>query len=297
MQNVVQELDLGTAMAVSGAAAASNMGAQSIKPLTPTLALLNVRVGFWVRNPKFIKVHKIKARLLEFFSLYFLYELIADLREDSWNVYVTDGGHVENLGAYELLKRRCRIVLVVDAEADPKMTFGSFIELQRYARIDLGIRINLPWEKIAETTLTVSKEMAESGKITAGSGPHCAIGRIDYPDGGHGVIVYIKSSLTGDESDYVTNYKKRYPLFPHESTADQFFTEEQFEVYRALGFHAASGLFDRHDSFGRLDPKQSPGTKDDLELLDKVFPAAPKLDPLWIRKADTFVEVADRSQQ
>jgi hypothetical protein len=297
MQNVVQELDLGTAMAVSGAAAASNMGAQSIKPLTPTLALLNVRVGFWVRNPRFIKVHKIKARLLEFFSLYFLYELIADLREDSWNVYVTDGGHVENLGAYELLKRRCRIVLVVDAEADPKMTFGSFVELQRYARIDLGVRINLAWETIAETTLRISKEMAESGKITAGSGPHCAIGRIDYPDGGHGVIVYIKSSLTGDESDYVLNYKKRYPLFPHESTADQFFSEEQFEVYRALGFHAASGLFDRHDCFGRLDPEQSPDTKDDLELLDKIFPTAPKVDPLWTRKAHTFVELADRSQQ
>jgi hypothetical protein len=297
MQNVVHELDLGTAMAISGAAASSNMGAQSIKPLIPTLALLNVRVGFWVRNPRFIKVHKIKARLREFFSLYFLYELIAYLREDSWNVYVTDGGHVENLGAYELLKRRCRIVLVVDAEADPKMTFGSFIDLQRYASIDLGVRINLAWETIAETTLRISKEMAESGEITAGNGPHCAIGQIDYPDGGHGVIVYIKSSLTGDENDYVTNYKKRYPLFPHESTADQFFTEEQFEVYRALGFHAAWGLFDRRDCFGRIDPEQFASTKDDLELLDKIFPAVPNLDPLRVRKTDTFVELADRSRR
>jgi hypothetical protein len=80
-------------------------------------------------------------------------------------------------------------------------------------------------------------------------------------------------------------------------TADQFFTEEQFEVYRALGFHAVSGLFDRHDCFGRLDPKQSPSTKDDLELLDRIFPAVPKLDPLWVRKAETFVELADRSEQ
>jgi len=296
MQNVVQELDLGTALAVSGAAAASNMGAQSIKPLTPTLALLNVRVGFWVRNPRYIKVHKIEARLREFFNLYFLYELIADLREDSWNVYVTDGGHVENLGAYELLKRRCRIVLVVDAEADPKMTFGSFIELQRYARIDLGVRINLPWEKIAETTLTVSKEMAEGSEITTGNGPHCAIGQIDYPDGGRGVIIYIKSSLTGDENDYVTNYKKRYPLFPHESTADQFFTEEQFEVYRALGFHAADGLFDRRDCFGRLDSQQFPTMKEALELLDRIFPAVPNLDPSRMRKADTFVKLAEGSR-
>ena len=135
MQTVARELDLGTAMAVSAAAASSNMGARSIKPLTPTLALLNVRVGFWMRNPAFIKASRIKALLYGFFNLYFLYELIADLREDSWNIYVTDGGHLENLGAYELLKRRCRVLVVVDAEADPKMTFGSFIELQRYARI------------------------------------------------------------------------------------------------------------------------------------------------------------------
>jgi len=256
--------------------------------LTPTLTLLNVRVGFWVWNPSFIKVHKVKARLREFLSLYFLYELIADLREDSWNVYVTDGGHVENLGAYELLKRRCRIVLVVDAEADPKMTFGSFIDLQRYARIDLGIRINLPWEEIAETTLRISEEMAKGGKITAGKGPHCAIGRIDYPDGGRGVMIYIKSSFTGDENDYVINYKKRYPLFPHESTADQFFTEEQFEVYRALGFHSAFGLFERRDYFGRLDPQEFVGAKEDLELLDRIFPVPFKLDPLESRKIEKF---------
>jgi hypothetical protein len=109
MQAVARELDFGTAMAVSGAAASSNMGAQSIKPLTPTLALLNIRVGFWMRNPRFISTHKIKARLREFFSLYFLSELIAGLREDSWNVYVTDGGHIENLGAYELLHRAAAI--------------------------------------------------------------------------------------------------------------------------------------------------------------------------------------------
>ena len=286
MERVVKELDLGTAMAVSAAAASSSMGAQSIKPLTPTLALLNVRVGFWVRNPAFIKMGKVKAALREFFSLYFLYELIANLREDSWNVYVTDGGHLENLGAYELLKRRCRVIIVVDAEADPKMTFGSFVELQRYARIDLGVRIQLPWQQIAETTLTASKDLAETRETAARRGPHCAIGQIEYQDGGRGVMIYIKSSFTGDENDYVVNYKKRYSLFPHESTADQFFTEEQFEVYRALGFHAAYGLFDRRDDFAGLD---SPAFKKDaLELLDRIFAAPPDADPLWGRSRNTF---------
>jgi hypothetical protein len=131
-------------MAISAAAASSNIGAKTIRPLTPTLALLNVRVGFWLRNPRFVKASRLRATLQDFFSLYFLYELVANLRETSWNVYVTDGGHLENLGAYELLKRRCRVIVAVDAEADPEMTFGSLVTLERFARIDLGIRIDLP---------------------------------------------------------------------------------------------------------------------------------------------------------
>ena len=72
------------------------------------------------------------------------------------------------------------------------------------------------------------------------NGPHCAVGEISYPDGRKGVLVYIKASLTGDENDAVIDYKKRYDDFPHETTIDQMFTEEQFEAYRALGFHAAN---------------------------------------------------------
>jgi hypothetical protein len=57
------------------------------------------------------------------------------------------------------------------------------------------------------------------------------------------VLLYIKSSLTGDENDYVVDYKRRNPDFPHENTLDQLFSEEQFEAYRALGFHAVNSAF------------------------------------------------------
>jgi hypothetical protein len=36
----------------------------------------------------------------------FLEELFGLMREDSETVYLTDGGHIENLGLYELLRRR-----------------------------------------------------------------------------------------------------------------------------------------------------------------------------------------------
>ena len=118
-------------------------------------------------------------------------------------------------------------------------------------------------------------------QVTKKHGPHCAIGEISYPGGHKGVLVYIKASLTGDENDYVFDYKKRYSDFPHETTLDQMFTEEQFEAYRALGFHAAFRLFDRDDEFAYLDPNESPDADGPLDLLDQLFPRVkpPGKDP------------------
>jgi hypothetical protein len=254
MESACPNLDLATAMAISGAAASSNMGSQSIKPLTPTLALLNVRLGYWLKNPKYAAgqgMHGLagvteKGRsLVNSLPGSFLWqEITGRLYENSDTVYLTDGGHIENLGIYELLRRRCRVIVVVDAEADENMHFGSFIKLQRYARIDLGIRIDLPWDRIRETTLAQMKAEAtgqEASTPRVAAGPHTAIGTIDYGGDQKGYIFYIKSSLTGDETDYIRDYARRYREFPHETTGDQFFSEEQFEVYRALGFHMTYG--------------------------------------------------------
>jgi len=49
--------------------------------------------------------------------------------------------------------------------------------------------------------------------------------------------------------------------------------EEQFEAYRALGFHAAYRLFDRSDRFAPRDPQQNPHVQPRIELLDRLFPA------------------------
>lgn len=227
------QLDIATAMAVSGAAVSSNMGTQSIKPLALTLSLLNVRLGAWLFNPRIVSPEIPTAN-----PFYFIAEILGWLDEKKKNIYLTDGGHIENLGAYELIKRRCKLIIVVDAEADRDMNFGSLITLQRYARIDLGAKIDIKWSDIARTSL-----FAQKGGAPIKNGPHCAIGKIEYENGGEGILIYIKSSVTGDENDYVTDYNRRNRDYPHETTGDQFFSEEQFEVYRALGFHAAHGLF------------------------------------------------------
>lgn len=264
-------LELATAMAISGAAASSNMGAQTIRPLSPTLAMLNVRLGYWLRNPNTLVAParvSLARETLTSFSHYFLFsEMFGQMTEKDPRVYLSDGGHIENLGLYELLRRKCSTIVVVDAEADPQMRFGSFITLQIYARIDLGVRISLPVEGIRDATVKAMKgEAAIAAETTQAAkpppqplnetltpsgprptGPHVAIGRIDYGEGIEGTLIYIKASLSGDENDYVRDYVRRNPTFPHETTGDQFFSEEQFEVYRALGFHIAHRFFEAKD--------------------------------------------------
>jgi hypothetical protein len=264
MQKASSEVDLATAMAVSGAAASSNMGSSSIKQWTPSLALLNVRLGYWIRNPRYVPdTSRFKQWFNYLFNPYFLYEMLGLLNERRWYVNLSDGGHVENLGAYELLRRRCRLIIIVDAEADPEMNFAALIRLQRYALIDLGVRIELPWREIRDATRQTSDAIATSGgpgiRIEA-RGPHCAYGKIYYP-GTKGAVIegrllYVKSSLTGDETDYVIDYKRRHASFPHETTGDQFFSEEQFETYRSLGFHAVQGVFSGRDKIATIDNQQ-----------------------------------------
>ena len=271
VEQVMPGLDLAAAMAVSGAAASSSMGAESIKPLTPTLAVLNIRLGYWLRNP--LQVAKKGGRNL-LANFYFLLEMFGLLNEKRKSVYLTDGGHIENLGLYELLKRRCRVIIAIDAEADPEMAFGSLNTLERYALIDLGVRIDLPWQQIADESRAAGTAIDEHGDAPKHNGPHCAIGEIAYPLGRKGILIYIKASLTGDENDCVFHYKKRFNGFPHETTLDQLFSEEQFEAYRALGFHAAFGFFDRRDSFAHRDPIENPEVSPEIKFLDHLFPLA-----------------------
>jgi hypothetical protein len=184
-----------------------------------------------------------------------VFEALGLLKEKSAKVYLTDGGHIDNLGLFQLLKRRCELIIVIDAEADPNYNFTSFVELQRYARIELGVRIKLPWEDIRDEARKIDTLLAD-GRLTKEetdeakkNGKHAGIGTIHYPrvvgDAERtGLIVYFKASVTGDEYDEVLAYKRRSPGFPHETTGDQFFNEEHFEVYRSLGCHAVLSLLD-----------------------------------------------------
>lgn len=267
MERVVPSLTLATAMATSGAAASANMGNHTVRVLTFSLSLLNVRLGYWLANPARLEAYRHWANRLwsNCGTWYFASETAGKLDEKKLNVYLTDGGHIEDLGIYELLRRRCKVILAIDAEADPSMTFEAFVKLQVMARIDLGIRIDLPWQQIQKKALEISAAAAEGTDLPANcKGPHVAVGVIEYGKEEQGILLYVKSSLSGDENDYITDYKRRNPSFPHETTLDQFFSEEQFEVYRALGFHVVQHFFSGADDVAQSPPR-SAGWPDQVE--------------------------------
>jgi hypothetical protein len=109
------------------------------------------------------------------------------------------------------MKRCCDVIIAVDAEADPGMSFDSLLKLERYARIDLGATVNLPWQKISKQALSLNNviaEMRDSSGIPPLLGPHCAACEIEYGSK-QGILLYIKASLNGDEADYILDYKYR----------------------------------------------------------------------------------------
>jgi hypothetical protein len=291
---IVDGLNIGTAMAISGAAAAPNMGMASIRPLSPTIALLNVRLGRWIRHPADIALRR--ARLKgegerQFWRIprprHLLYEAFSKtgvsvgqldartIRKRHGFVFLTDGGHIDNLGVYELLRRRCKLIIAIDGEADPDFDSGSLVQVERFARIDMNVIIRLNWEPIGIRTQAVTNEI-KNGQLKEQPGPHVAVGSISYPPltpGGErekGALIYIKASLSADESDYVIAYKKANPQFPHETTLDQLFSEEQFEAYRALGEHIARRFLDGRDGVAVYSDEK----EDLLKIVNAMLPEA-----------------------
>jgi hypothetical protein len=236
------EVKLARAMTISGAAVGSGMGHQTFFAQAFATTLFNLRLGYWMENPgKPPRWWRSRAERPIFSPWYLLKEMFSWTHARGRLVNLSDGGHTgDNVGIYPLLQRRCKVIIACDAEADPSLAFGSFTEALRHAYIDMNIDVDID--------LTMIRPDPRTGQ----SRSHCAVGRIRYPDlsneeraarlptpPAEAWLVYIKSSLTGDEPEPVKNYWTAHRDFPHETTADQFFDDAQFESYRALGDHLA----------------------------------------------------------
>jgi hypothetical protein len=241
-------ISLGTAMAISGAAASPNMGYHSSPLVTFLLTLFNVRLGWWLGNPGPAGKRTYDYSGPKFGPRPIVNEALGLTDDQNPYVYLSDGGHFENLGLYEMVIRRCRYVLVSDASEDESFSFSDLGNALAKARIDLGVPIEI--EKVLMRQRAPQAPFYETARDvdTKATVPYFALGRIRYscvdPDakGKDGYLVYVKSSLNGSEPLDVLFYARSGAPFPHDSTADVMFSESQFESYRALGSHITNSL-------------------------------------------------------
>ena len=243
-------ISLGTAITISGAAASPNMGYHSSALVTFMMTFFNARLGWWLGNPGpagndtfYLSSPRLTVRpiVAEAFGL---------TDRTSPYVYLSDGGHFDNLGLYEMVLRRCHLIVVSDGSCDPHGNLNDLGGAIRKIRADLGIPIEFPGG--------ISIYPRAADPATLARGLYWAVGRIRYSvvdppapdparaaadrDARDGWLLYVKAAYYGSEPPDVYEYAKANEQFPHEPTVDQFFSESQFESYRMLGVHAIARL-------------------------------------------------------
>ena len=233
-------MTLASAMAISAAAVNPDTGVAGAgvtrnKLVSALMGLLNLRLGYWAPNPK-------SKKRLPFPPNFLTPGLTGDvlgsgLTERRKAIELTDGGHFENLALYELIRRKARLIIVSDAGADPDFLFGDLANAVERVRVDFGVTIRFdPKYNLSgilpgsapDGPLTEKYRLADRG---------FGIADVIYPDGENpGKLIYLKTTLTKDLPADIYGYKGANETFPDQTTADQFFDEEQFEAYRELGY-------------------------------------------------------------
>lgn len=246
------DTSLATAMATSGAAISPQMGTSTNRILAFIMTMLNIRLNRWMPNPSSKKLSRYYVCL----PLHFIKELFLGGKEDDKFLNLSDGGHIENLGVYPLIERRCRYIIVSDAGCDPNFNMNDLANLLRKIRIDFGVDIKINFEGLRQN------------KETGYTPLHYAVGTITYPEceksnsgsnnkkAPEGIFLYIKTTLTGREPEDILNYKRQNSSFPDQTTLDQFFDEEQFESYRKLGELIGKEIFDENTSLAKIIQKE-----------------------------------------
>lgn len=239
-------LTLPAMMAISGAAVSPLMGRFTVPAFRFLMAMMNIRLGVWIPNPAFdgprpvdpaegnppwyVWLRRYIVRgWREPGALYVLKEGLGLVDLEGRYIYVSDGGHWENLGLTELLRRRCTHIVVIDASGSPGL--GDIARAMAIARAELGIEFDL------DPRVTVKKEdgLAEAP---------VAVGRFRYPEGHTGDIFYARSVLWPDAPSDLHLFAKREDRFPSHPTSNQFLSGDIFDAYRALGWAVGERLTD-----------------------------------------------------
>jgi hypothetical protein len=233
-------MTLGAAVATSGAAVSPNMGAMTQSAtLALFLAFLNIRLGLWVPTPDRAAWAVPQTRL---WPAFLLRESLSQTTDVSSSCYLTDGGHFDNTGLYPLLARACRLIVLCDSGADPDRTFEDLGTAIRRSRIDFGVDIELdinafrpPHPQQPNTHVVIGTIHYTDAHLASLAWSQASLATRD------GKLIWIKPTiLATDTVPDVRQYGLEHPLFPQQSTLNQWFDESQFESYRKLGEMSAN---------------------------------------------------------
>jgi hypothetical protein len=240
-------ISLGTAMAISGAGVSPNSGYDPVKMITRILTPFNVRLGWWLGNPGPAGDRSYRSSGPAYAGKMLFQELFGRITESNPYVYLSDGGHFEKLGLYEMVRRRCRFIVVIDADCDPQFTFQGLSDAVRKIYNDFGIRITLEG-------LEYLRNRPNKDDSLPGKNPYHALGRIHYRDADgfeegceNGYLLYIKPAYHGTEGTGIRSQATANPKFPHEDFDGQWITESQFESYRILGLDITNSVLSEPD--------------------------------------------------
>lgn len=221
------QFTLSTAFSVSGAAVDPDMYATKSRPISFLMSLLNIRLGFWTANPR---VRPSKFWLPTWYRLMLREMLGVGLSEQEAQIHLADGGHFENLGLYELLRRRCRYIIVSDAGADPDTTLADLGQAVQRARADFGAVLEICADRFFHDRNEALHDQVH------------VLGKVTYADGSTGEVLYLKAMLRKQLSADIYGYWRTHAAFPNQSTADQFYDEQQFDSYRELGLQLMQNI-------------------------------------------------------
>jgi hypothetical protein len=219
-------ISLGTAITISGAAASPNMGYHSSGVIGFIMTLFNARLGAWLGNPGTAGGHTWRKEGPSSAVGSLVKEAFGLTDDNSAYVYLSDGGHFENLGLYEMVMRRCGQILVLDSGCDPKFIYEDLGNALRKIRIDMGIPID--FDDASLKRLRKRKQRWAFATIRYSAVDSTAR---------DGTLIYVKPMITGNEPPDVATYQASHPDFPHQGTGNQWYDESQTESYRMLGLH------------------------------------------------------------
>jgi Patatin-like phospholipase len=246
------EFSVPDAIATSGAAIDPNTGETKSWVLSLLMGLLNLRLGYWMKHPKY------PDRTLGFWSKLAWSEMRGvDLNEQKENIRLSDGAHFDSLGLYELIRRQCKIIIVSDATWDPQYHFSYLGRVIEKVRIDFNAEIKIDTSSLTPTHPSDDLIEIVYKEKTGFSPQSWEIGKVIYKDKSEGTILFIKTSMISGLPEDVLSYKRKHPKFPDEPTTDQFFDEEQFEAYRELGYCCGSKALKDLFSMETFDDSQN----------------------------------------